>query len=165
MEKITIEGSHTPSVILARGERRTVVRTPRIDRLIARGYLVVVDEQSRPAQSTPGRTLSEVLADPEPAPRTPSEPAPAPGPVQGELFSVTDLNSSEPAPKLDDDLTPRGPGVPPRNASRDAWAGFAKTWDDIGEVPASVLPSGPDQQATRDELIAAWDWLVDNRRG
>ena len=44
MSSVTIEGSLTPSSFLARGERLTVQRDARVDRLIERGYVVVVDE-------------------------------------------------------------------------------------------------------------------------
>jgi hypothetical protein len=42
---VTIEGSVTPSVILPRGQRRTVTLTDRVQRLIERGFVVVVDWQ------------------------------------------------------------------------------------------------------------------------
>lgn len=41
VEIVTIVGSHTPSVILPRGESRTVVMTPRIRKLIDRGFVTV----------------------------------------------------------------------------------------------------------------------------
>lgn len=45
MASVTIEGSLSPAAFLARGERRTVQRTDRIDKLIRRGFVVVVDEE------------------------------------------------------------------------------------------------------------------------
>lgn len=54
MATITIEGSLTPSAFLARGERRTVQRTPRIDALVFKGFVVVVDahgEEEEPADA------------------------------------------------------------------------------------------------------------------
>lgn len=38
---VTIQGSTTPSVVLARGEQRTVRLTPTVQRLIDRGYVTV----------------------------------------------------------------------------------------------------------------------------
>lgn len=43
---VTIEGSQTPSVLLGRGERRTVQLTDRVQRLIDLGYVVVVQDGS-----------------------------------------------------------------------------------------------------------------------
>lgn len=45
---VTIEGSVTPSVVLARGARRTVVLTDKVQKLIDRGFVVVVDRQEIP---------------------------------------------------------------------------------------------------------------------
>lgn len=47
-DKVTIEGSIQPSDQLARGERRTVALTPRVQRLIDRGFVVVVDDNPAP---------------------------------------------------------------------------------------------------------------------
>lgn len=41
-QMVTIEGSVTPSAELARGERRTVIYTDRIARLVKRGFIVIV---------------------------------------------------------------------------------------------------------------------------
>lgn len=55
MARVTIEGSRlSPSTFLAAGERATVQRTDRVERLIARGFVVEVPEQ---------RTATEVEAD------------------------------------------------------------------------------------------------------
>lgn len=55
MAKVTIEGSRlSPSTFLAAGERATVQRTDRVERLIARGFVVEVPD---------GRTVTEVEAD------------------------------------------------------------------------------------------------------
>ena len=49
MASVTIEGSIKPSVFLARGERRTVQRTKRVENLIRQGYVVeVADGQAQP---------------------------------------------------------------------------------------------------------------------
>lgn len=40
---VTIKGSLTPSVVVPRGEERTVILTPRIQRLIDRGYVTVTE--------------------------------------------------------------------------------------------------------------------------
>ncbi|ADX31944.1 hypothetical protein TPA2_gp30 [Tsukamurella phage TPA2] len=73
-DMITIEGSLTPSVELPRGQRRTVVRTERIERLIARGYIVEVPSDTgttsdSPAPAEPVHAPAEpevVAAEPEP---------------------------------------------------------------------------------------------------
>ena len=49
MSVVTIEGSLSPSTYLARGQRRTVQRTPDVEKLIAGGFVVVVDEGEPPA--------------------------------------------------------------------------------------------------------------------
>jgi hypothetical protein len=42
---VTIEGSTTPSVMLARGAQRTVRLTPTVQRLIDRGFVTEVARQ------------------------------------------------------------------------------------------------------------------------
>ena len=44
MAQVTIEGSLTPSTFLARGERRTVVLTDYVRKLIKKGYVIVVKD-------------------------------------------------------------------------------------------------------------------------
>lgn len=56
MTEVTIEGSITPSAVLARGQRRTVRMTDRIQRLIDRGYVVLVEDSA-------GLTDTELVAD------------------------------------------------------------------------------------------------------
>lgn len=58
---VTITGSITPSVALARGVSRTVTLTPRIQRLIDKGYVTVTEEfdaPAPPAPSEPSKTAS-----------------------------------------------------------------------------------------------------------
>jgi len=45
---VTIQGSTTPSVVLARGEQRTVRLTPTVQRLIDRGYVIVTSRTILP---------------------------------------------------------------------------------------------------------------------
>jgi hypothetical protein len=45
---VTIEGSTTPSVVLARGVQRTVRLTPTVQRLIDRGYVIVMKREVLP---------------------------------------------------------------------------------------------------------------------
>lgn len=55
---VTIEGSVNPSVVLPRGARRTVVLTPRVQRLIDRGYVVVIERHAvkpLPAKKAPAK--------------------------------------------------------------------------------------------------------------
>lgn len=42
MARVTLEGSITPSTFLARGARVTVERTPYVEKLIRKGYVVVI---------------------------------------------------------------------------------------------------------------------------
>jgi len=53
MAKVTIEGSISPSARLARGERIEVQRTERIDKLIAKGFAVVVDAKTGEPEESP----------------------------------------------------------------------------------------------------------------
>lgn len=46
VRKVTIEGSLTPSVVLPRGERRTVALTDRVQRLIDRGFVILIEDES-----------------------------------------------------------------------------------------------------------------------
>lgn len=46
VRKVTIEGSITPSVVLARGEKRTVALTDRVQRLIDRGFVTLIEHES-----------------------------------------------------------------------------------------------------------------------
>lgn len=48
MAQVTIEGTLTPSVMLARGERSVVEHTPRIDRLVRYGYIKIVEGDDEP---------------------------------------------------------------------------------------------------------------------
>lgn len=50
---VTITGSITPSVVLPKGETRTVALTPRIQRLIDRGYVTELarHEIAKPKQT------------------------------------------------------------------------------------------------------------------
>lgn len=94
MATVTIEGSLSPSAELPRGERRKVQRSEHVDRLIRKGFVVVVDEDG------------DVVPTPEPT----------------------------------------GPEAPAKNASTDAWRDF---------LTAQSVEFDPD--ATRDELVDAWD--------
>ena len=61
MAKITIKGSLTPSARLARGERQSVEDSPEVRAFVAKGFAVVVDEET---------------GEPEPAPLPEVKPAP-----------------------------------------------------------------------------------------
>lgn len=65
MATVIIEGSTSPSAFLARGERVEVQRTKDIDKLIKRGFVVVVDDYDN--QDAP-----EPASQPEP-PKAPSK--------------------------------------------------------------------------------------------
>lgn len=49
MTDVTVEGSLSPCTELARGERRTVALTERVQRLIDRGYFTLIDTHGEPA--------------------------------------------------------------------------------------------------------------------
>lgn len=57
---VTIVGSPTPSVILPRGQSRTVVLTPRVQRLIDRGFVTVTErsEIAPPKRKAPRPKLA-----------------------------------------------------------------------------------------------------------
>lgn len=74
MSRVTIEGSTWPSTHLATGERRTVERTSLIDKMIANGFVIVIEEHPDTPSPTPIRV--EVSETPE------SEPAPEEKPVR-----------------------------------------------------------------------------------
>lgn len=61
MAKITIEGSLSPSAKLPRGERIEVQDSPEVRRYVAKGFAVVVDEET-------GATEAPPLPDPVKAP-------------------------------------------------------------------------------------------------
>lgn len=62
MSRITIEGSVTPSTFLARGERTTVERSEFIDKLIRKGYVVVVPERMPVAEEIEKLAAPKVAA-------------------------------------------------------------------------------------------------------
>ncbi|QOV97153.1 hypothetical protein [Rhodococcus pyridinivorans] len=45
-QRITVEGTITPSTFLAAGDRRTVTRTAFVEKLIAKGFIRVVDDET-----------------------------------------------------------------------------------------------------------------------
>ena len=64
MAEVTIEGSATPCVELARGVRRTVQLTDRVQALIDRGFVIVVDSAPTARHAAP----EPVAVEPEPEP-------------------------------------------------------------------------------------------------
>ncbi|WP_016690867.1 hypothetical protein [Rhodococcus rhodochrous] len=64
LQRITVEGTITPSTFLAAGARRTVTRTAFVEKLISKGFIRVVDEpavvESQPV--TEEETATEVPA-------------------------------------------------------------------------------------------------------
>lgn len=53
MASITIEGSLSPAAGLARGERRTVQDSDEVRRYVAKGFAVVVDEETGEVEAPP----------------------------------------------------------------------------------------------------------------
>lgn len=66
MARIIIEGSNNPSTFLAKGQRTIVERSPMIDKLIRKGFVVVIDER-------PSTPAAPSAAPPEPAVDEPEE--------------------------------------------------------------------------------------------
>jgi hypothetical protein len=62
-ETVTIEGSQTPSVELKRGHRRTVRMTPRIQRLVDKGFVIVVSRSGGEYDLTPEETADADAQD------------------------------------------------------------------------------------------------------
>lgn len=64
-QRITVEGTITPSTFLAAGARRTVTRTAFVEKLIGKGFIRVVDEPTTAAEAQPvaeEETATEVPA-------------------------------------------------------------------------------------------------------
>jgi hypothetical protein len=72
--RVIIEGTITPSTFLAYGERRTVERTPFVDKLVRRGFATVIEElqdvkqtpskrEARAKKDTPAVTGAELAAE------------------------------------------------------------------------------------------------------
>src|SRR5690606_20485032 len=71
MARVTIEGSVTPSVLLPRGHRMTIERTEVIDKMMRRGFGVVVEEHTPApviASITDVVTMADVATEPAPVP-------------------------------------------------------------------------------------------------
>jgi hypothetical protein len=95
-QRITVEGTITPSTFLASGERRTVTRTAFVEKLISKGFIRVVEDEPKPT-----------VADPVPVQQTMAE------------VEQAAVESSEPA-RLERKITE----APHRNGSREEWAKF-----------------------------------------
>ncbi|UPK64899.1 hypothetical protein MYP14_05985 [Rhodococcus pyridinivorans] len=52
-QRITVEGTITPSTFLAAGARRTVTRTAFVEKLIGKGFIRVVDDETTTVESQP----------------------------------------------------------------------------------------------------------------
>jgi len=95
MASVTIEGSGT-WVGLARGQRKTVAVTERVERLIARGFVVEIS-----------RTHDDTLADSQ----------------QTETVTQSVESSESEDDDTESEEQPQ-PEHPPYNANRDVWADF-----------------------------------------
>lgn len=96
MAVVTIEGSLSPSALLARGERRTVQLTERVQRLIDAGFVKVVDSDAGDAP--------EPVLDPQP---------------EADLRTDLEKHADDEAQKARDEL-----GVPSRGGSTEDWQKF-----------------------------------------
>ncbi|WP_418346092.1 hypothetical protein [Rhodococcus pyridinivorans] len=64
-QRITVEGTITPSTFLAAGARRTVTLTAFVEKLIGKGFIRVVDDETTVVESQPAveeATATEVPA-------------------------------------------------------------------------------------------------------
>ena len=95
-QRITVEGTITPSTFLAAGDRRTVTRTAFVEKLIAKGFIRVVED-----------TPSPTVADPVPVQETMAE--------VDQAAATTSERSR---------LERRIVDAPNRNGSREEWAKF-----------------------------------------
>jgi hypothetical protein len=102
MAQVTIEGSLTPCTELAKGERKTVQLTKRIQRLIRKGYVVVIDQRENAAVA--------------PDEKTPTHSSDGVGESQANTGAADPAAES---PEPEGELP-----VPPANAKRDVWAKF-----------------------------------------
>lgn len=116
MGQVTIEGTVTPSVELARGERRTVEYTEHVGRLVRLGAVRIVDR-----------------------------PAPAPAPAAVPASEPLETVALEPDPSVDEHGDgPDGDGVPAKNASTKVWRAWVA--DNVPGVTADdVADKGRDQ--------------------
>lgn len=100
--KVTIEGSLTPSVHLATGERATVEKTPFISTMLRRGYVILIENHP--------------------------EPQPVPAPVDEPELILEEPQDEREDYEIEADVQAQlardEMGVPARNASRLAWADF-----------------------------------------
>lgn len=62
-QRITVEGTITPSTFLAAGDRRSVTRTAFVEKLIAKGFIRVVDDETS-AEPAVEEETEEVFAVP-----------------------------------------------------------------------------------------------------
>jgi len=77
-DTVVIEGTLTPCDELRRGERKTVAMSDRIERLVAGGFVTIVERHRDPDEPT----AVVVEQTPEPAPE-PADPEPVTGPPAG----------------------------------------------------------------------------------
>lgn len=61
MSKIIIEGTITPSTFLSTGARRTVERTPLVDKMISKGFVRVVADVAVESQPAPAAAYVEEI--------------------------------------------------------------------------------------------------------
>lgn len=73
-QRITVEGTITPSTFLAAGDRRTVTRTAFVEKLISKGFIRVVEDTPSPTVADPV-PVQETMAEVEQAAATASEPS------------------------------------------------------------------------------------------
>lgn len=135
MATVTIEGSQTPSVFLAKGQRRTVQLTDRVQRLIDAGFVIVVESDGPTVKGVVDVKITPYTETVEDGPATPMS-----------EFTVGDPEpvSVPEEPEADEQATADHP--PSRAASTSTWRKF------LADQHVDFSPV-----ASRDQLIALWE--------
>lgn len=127
MAEVTVEGTLTPSVYLAKGARARVELTDAVRRKVKRGYIKIVEHHG-----TVGQATVEVTADT--------------AALQDDLRTATEREADEQAEASRQEL-----GVPSRGASRVDWATY------LLERGIITQDQHDDTEVGRNDLLAIWD--------
>lgn len=151
MASVTIEGSVTPSVVLSRGRRMTVERTPYIDALIRGGFVVVIEDHGAVPEAvlTPEQTeaFTAALNLDTVEQKTSSGDVVAVDIIAPDTDTEDDTEDDTGGPEVVVIAPERDAAdTPARNASRPVWSDFLRRQH--VEHP---------KDAGRDALLAIWD--------
>lgn len=141
-KQVTVEGSLTPCAELPRGHRRTVTWTPRVQRMIDRGYFVLIGEVW-PEGDNPVLTAHTGISDVEYAEKMASltREMETPAPVADTDQAVADDQVREAVGSDPSTVA----AAPANNATREKWAAF---------LASQGIPVPED--AARDGLVHIW---------